>query len=202
MTNSQGSSATSAVQLQIAPTLKGADAIVQSLLSYGVDTIFGLPGNHLYDFYDAVSRAGSAVRLITTRHEQGAAYMAFGFAQSTGKVGVYSVVPGPGLLNTTAALLVAYGCNARVLCVVGQIPSEGIGRGIGYTHELPEQLAAVRSITKWRASIGEPSEAPRLVLEAFRQLHTGRPRPVVLEMAIDVMAMERPVELLDPIRTV
>lgn len=179
--------------------MTGGEALVRSLLSYSVDTVFGIPGNHLYDFYDALHKAGSSVRVVTTRHEQGAGYMAFGYAQSTGKVGVCAVVPGAGLLNTTAALLAAYGCNAKVLCVTGQIPSAGIGKGIGYTHELPEQLAMIRSVTKWSARIERPAQAPEMVSRAFRELHTGRPRPVLLEMAIDVMAMECPVELQDPV---
>ena len=90
------------------PQLTGADAILQSLIANDVDTIFGLPGGQLDHFFDAMYNASDKVQLIGARHEQGAAYMAFGYARSTGKVGTYTVVPGPGVLNSTAALCSAY----------------------------------------------------------------------------------------------
>ncbi|HMO60133.1 MAG TPA: thiamine pyrophosphate-binding protein, partial [Roseiflexaceae bacterium] len=103
--------------------LTGGEAIVKSLRAYGVDTIFGLPGVQNDYFYNALYDEGGAIRLIHTRHEQGAAYMALGYALSSDSVGVYNVVPGPGVLNTTAALATAYATNARVLCLTGQIAS-------------------------------------------------------------------------------
>src|SRR5262249_26875290 len=142
-------------------------------------------------FYDA----GEALRIIHTRHEQGAAYMAFGYARATGKVGAYAVVPGPGLLNTTAALATAYATNAPVLCVSGQIASDQIGRGFGVLHEIPDQLGVLQRLTKWAARIGHPTQAGGLVNEAFRQLHDGRPRPVALEIPPDVLALATEVAL-------
>src|SRR5205085_7750548 len=130
-----------------------------------------------------------------TRHEQGAAYMAFGYARASGKVGAYAVVPGPGLLNTTAALATAYATNTPVLCISGQIPSDLIGRGFGLLHEIPDQLGILRTLTKWAARINHPTQAGQLVNDAFRQLRDGRPRPVALEMPLDVMALETEVEL-------
>ncbi|MGE0745106.1 MAG: thiamine pyrophosphate-binding protein, partial [Rhodospirillales bacterium] len=136
--------------------MTGGQALVRSLIQYGVDTIFAIPGvqlDHLFNaFYDERNR----VRIIQTRHEQGTAYMAFGYAQSTGRVGTCAVVPGPGLLNATGALSTAYACNAPVLCVSGQIPSTAIGRGFGMLHEIPDQLGMLRSVTKWAARIGHP----------------------------------------------
>ena len=104
--------------------------------------------------------------------------MAFGYAQATGRVGAYAVVPGPGFLNTTAALSTAYACNAPVLALIGQIPSASIGRGHGMLHEIPNQLGILQSLTKWATRIDHPSEAPEAVAEAFRQLSSGRQRPV------------------------
>ena len=179
--------------------MTGAQAIVRSVVNHGVDTIFGLPGGQLYYLYDAFYRQRDQVRIITSRHEQGAAYMAFGYAHSTGRVGVYDVVPGPGVLNTTTALCTAWACNAPVLCLTGQVPTEGIGSGAGYLHELPDQLAIMRGLTKWAERIERPEDAPGLVAEAFRQLRTGRPRPVELEMAPDIMELEQEVQLLDPV---
>ena len=181
------------------PRMTGAEAIVQSVLSYGVDTIFGLPGGQLYDFFDALNAQRERLRVIVSRHEQGAAYMAFGYAHSTGRTGVYVVVPGPGLLNSTAALCTASGCNAPVLCLAGQIPAAGIGSGAGFLHELPDQLGLIRGLTKWAERIERPGTAPALVREAFQQMYTGRPRPVELEMAMDVMAEQAMVELLEPV---
>lgn len=174
------------------------DAIVQSLLMHGVDTVFGLPGVQIYPLFDALQRAGERVRVYTPRHEQTTAYMAFGYAKSTGKVGVYSVVPGPGVLNTSAALCTAYGASTPVVCITGQVPSEYIGSGKGHVHELPDQLATLRTLTKWAARIEHPAEAPALVAEAFRQATSGRPRPVALEVPWDTLAMSAPVELLPP----
>jgi acetolactate synthase-1/2/3 large subunit len=179
--------------------MKGGRALVESVLSHGVDTVFGLPGGQTYEVFDALHARRGDVRVITSRHEQGAAYMAFGYARSSGRVGVYTVVPGPGVLNTTAALSTAYACNSPVLCLAGQVPSHAIGREIGYLHDVPDQLGVLRRLTKWAARIDHPTRAPQLVREAFRQLHTGRVRPVALEMALDVMGEETEVELLDPV---
>ena len=175
--------------------MSGADAILQQLLRNDVETIFGLPGGQLDHFFDSMYRSAERVRFVGSRHEQGAAYMAFGYARSTGRPGVYTVVPGPGVLNTAAALCTAYATNAPVLCLTGQIPSEGIGRGIGYLHELPDQLATLRSITRWADRIMQPEAAPALVNEAFARLNGGRRGPVSLEMPMDIMAQTAEVEL-------
>lgn len=179
--------------------MTGGQAIVRSLRSYGVDTIFGIPGVQVDALYNALYDDRNAVRVIHTRHEQGAAYMAFGYAAATGKVGTCAVVPGPGLLNAMAALSTAYACNAPVLCVSGQIPSAMIGRGVGLLHEIPDQLTMIRSVTKWAARADHPNQAPDVIREAFKQLLTGRRRPVEIEMAMDIMAMEAEVALLDPV---
>jgi acetolactate synthase-1/2/3 large subunit len=164
--------------------------LLEAVAAHGVDTIFGLPGGQLDHFFDAIYAAGDRIRLIGTRHEQGAAYMAFGYARSTGRVGTYCVVPGPGVLNTAAALCTAYACNAPVLCLTGQIPSSAIGRGRGELHELPDQLATLRTLTKWAARIDRPAQVAELVAQAFRELTGGRPRPVSLEMPMDIMGLQ------------
>jgi len=178
--------------------MTGGDAIVQSLLVHGVDTVFGIPGVQTYHLFDALVRAGERIKVIGPRHEQTTAYMAFGYAKSTGKVGVYSVVPGPGVLNSTAALCSAYGASTPILCLTGQVPAAFIGSGKGHLHELPDQLATLRTLTKWAARIDHPAEAPGLVAEAFRQMQSGRPRPVALEMPWDVFGMQAPVRLTAP----
>src|SRR5258708_6565578 len=121
--------------------------------------------------------------------------MAFGYDRASGKVGAYAVVPGPGFLNTTAALATAYATNAPVLCIRGQIAADRIGRGFGLLHEIPDQLGILRRLTKWAARIEHPTQTGQLVNEAFRQLRAGRPRPVGLEIPPDVLALETEVAL-------
>lgn len=168
--------------------MTGGMAIVEALIANGVDRVFALPGAQLYPLFDALAQRSGAIRTIGARHEQACGYMAFGAARSTGRPGVYAVVPGPGVLNTTAALATALGCCAPVLCITGQIPSAFIGRGRGHLHELPDQLATLRSLTKWAARIERPEAAPAVIDEAFRQMLSGRPGPVAIEMAWDMMA--------------
>jgi acetolactate synthase-1/2/3 large subunit len=166
--------------------ISGAEALVGRLKTHGVETIFGLPGLQLDHIFDALFDEQESIRVIHTRHEQATAYMAFGYAQATGRVGTCLVVPGPGVLNATAALSTAYACNAPVLCVTGQIPSAYIGRGLGFLHEIPDQPRALASVTKWQGRIGSVASVPAVIDEAFRQLSSGRRRPVVVEIPPDI----------------
>lgn len=179
--------------------MSGADAILAQCVRNRIDTIFGLPGGQLDHFFDSMYRE-PRVRFVGTRHEQGAGYMAFGYARSTGRPGMYTVVPGPGVLNSTAALCSAYATNAPVLCLTGQIPSQAIGRGIGYLHELPDQLATLRLLTRWADRIDRPQDAPGSVNQAFAHLTGGRRGPVSLEMPMDIMGLQEEVDLLDAAR--
>ena len=168
------------------PRMNTAQALVSSLVANGIDALFCLPGVQNDVLFDAFYDVRDRIRIVHTRHEQGAAYMALGAAMATGKPAVYAVVPGPGFLNSTAALSTAYACYAPVIALTGQIPQQQIGRGHGFLHEIPDQLGVMRSLTKWAARIEAPHDAPRLVEEAFRQLGSGQPQPVGLECAIDV----------------
>ncbi|WP_323000255.1 thiamine pyrophosphate-dependent enzyme [Castellaniella sp.] len=178
--------------------MTGGDAIVQSLIRNGVDTLFGIPGVQTYGLFDALQRNQKRIRVITPRHEQTTAYMAMGYAKSTGRIGAFSVVPGPGILNTTAALCTAYGASAPVLGITGQVPSEYIGKGMGHLHELPDQLATLRTLTKWSARIEHTSQVPEVMHSAFRQLQSGRPRPVVVEMPWEIFTATAPVTPIEP----
>jgi acetolactate synthase-1/2/3 large subunit len=170
--------------------MTGGEATVQALLAHGVDTLFVLPGVQNDALFSALYDAAERLKVIVTRHEQAAGYMAYGYAAASGRPGAYCVVPGPGFLNTTAALATAYACNAPVLCLAGQVPLRRIGRGFGLLHELPDQLGIMQRLTKWATRIEAPHEAPRLIAEAFEQMRTGRPRPVALEIPMDVLAEE------------
>lgn len=180
-------------------SMTGGQALVASLLRQGIDTIFALPGVQLDGAFDALydARAAGDVRIIHTRHEQGAAYMADGYARATGRIATCMVVPGPGLLNAAAALSTAYACNQPVLCVTGQIQSNMIEFGRGLLHEIPNQLGMIRSVTKHAARAVTPSEIPALVDTAVRELWKGRVRPVEIEIPPDTLFAVEDVELLD-----
>jgi acetolactate synthase-1/2/3 large subunit len=168
--------------------ITGGDALVVGLHRWNVDTLFGVPGVQLDELFDGLQRNGGDIRVLHSRHEQGAAYMALGYAMVTGKPGVCAVVPGPGLLNAGAALSTAYACNARVLVLTSTVNSAMIDRRQGALHEINDQDGLLRSLTKWSARARHASEIPGLVDEAFRQLLTGRPRPVALEIPPDILA--------------
>jgi acetolactate synthase-1/2/3 large subunit len=175
-----------------------AEAAVTALIAHGVDTIYALPGVHNDPLFDALFRAGDRLRTVHTRHEQGAAYMALGAALATGAPQVYTVVPGPGLLNSAAALLTAYGMNAPVLALIGQIPQSAIGRGLGHLHEIRDQAGIITRLVDFSARIREPREAADLVAGALRAMNTRRPGPAVLECAIDVWGRSAPMPAIGP----
>jgi acetolactate synthase I/II/III large subunit len=178
----------------------GGEAIVNGLVAHGVDTVFGLPGAQIYGLFDAFHQA--QLKVIGARHEQACGYMAYGYARSTGKPGVFSVVPGPGVLNAGAAMLTAFGSNEPVLCLTGQVPTAFLGKGRGHLHEMPDQLATLRSFVKWADRIEYPDAAPSLVSRAFQEMLSGRRGPVALEMPWDVftqradVAASKPFDLL------
>jgi acetolactate synthase I/II/III large subunit len=180
--------------------MTGGQALVASILRQGVDTIFGLPGVQLDGAFDALYDAQDHgdVRVIHPRHEQTTAYMADGYARTTGRIGTCLVVPGPGLLNATAALSTAYACNSPVLCVTGQIQSDLIGVGRGMLHEIPNQLGMIRSVTKHAERAVKAEEIPGLVDRAVRALWDGRVRPVEIEIPPDTLFAEATVQLLEP----
>lgn len=165
--------------------LTGGQALARSLVTQGVTTLFALPGVQLDYAVDALYE--SPIRVVHVRHEQASAYMADGYARSTGSPGVFMVVPGPGLLNASAALATAYACSSPVVCLTGQIDSKGIGKAFGLLHEINHQDQVLASITKWSARAVEPREIPGLVEQAFAQAQSGRPRPVALELPPDVL---------------
>ncbi|THD52052.1 MAG: hypothetical protein E8A46_14070 [Bradyrhizobium sp.] len=177
----------------------GGEAIVSSLVAHGVDTVFGLPGAQIYGLFDAFQQA--QLKVIGARHEQACGYMAFGYARSTGRPGVFSVVPGPGVLNAGAALLTAFGSNEPVLCLTGQVPTAFLGKGRGHLHEMPDQLATLRTFVKWAERIEYPDMAPTMVSRAFQEMLSGRRGPVSLEMPWDVFTQRAEVgasKVFDP----
>lgn len=179
--------------------MTGGQAIVDSLIANGVDLVFGVPGAQLDYSFSAMYDRSNEIKVIHTRHEQGAAYMAYGFAHSTGKVGAFFVVPGPGLLNAMAAISTGYACNTPMFCISGQIPSAKINGGTGQLHEIRDQIEIVGKITKMAHRIDTPAETPAAMARAFNELTSGRIRPVEIEMAMDIMPMAQDVEKAEAI---
>src|SRR5712692_9858935 len=162
--------------------MTGGEALVQSLYREGIRVVFGLPGVQLYGVMAAL-RDEPRIRFITTRHEQATSYMADGYARAGGDIGTGLVVPGPGLLNSTAGLSTAYSASSPVLMLSGQIPREQIGKNVGLLHEVNDQQDCIAPITKWRRRVLQVPEIPAAVREAFTQLRTGRPRAVEMLLA-------------------
>ena len=173
-----------------------AEVVVATLIAHGIDTIYALPGVHNDPLFDALFKAAAHIRTIHTRHEQGAGYMALGAALATGRPQVYTVVPGPGLLNSAASLLTAYGTNAPVLALIGQIAQAAIGRGYGHLHEIRDQSGILSRLVEFCARIRAPADASRLVAAAMYAMRTGRPGPAAIECAIDVWGRSAPVDAI------
>ena len=181
------------------PRMTGGEALAKQLVREGVRVVFGLPGVQLYGAMAAL-RDEKEIRFVLTRHEQATTYMADGYARAGGGIGVALVVPGPGVLNAGAGLSTAYSCSSPVFLVAGQVPRRYLGKNVGVLHEINEQLDAVAPITKWRRRVLEVAEIPAAVQEAVRQLKTGRPRPVHLEIPPDTLEDEGEAELLPALK--
>ena len=170
--------------------LTGGAAIIEAARANGMTTLFGVPGAQTYPLFDALH--GTGIELIVPRHEQAAAYMAMGYAKSTGRTGVFTVVPGPGVLNAAAALCTAMGNCTPLVCVTGQVPSAFLGKGRGHLHELADQALTLRTLIKDAWRIDSASAASRLVNQAFRHAAGGRPGPIAVEMCWDTMMASEP----------
>src|SRR5262245_42103804 len=179
------------------PRMTGGQALVASLNREGVRVIFGLPGVQLYGAMAAL-RDEPRIRFVVTRHEQATTYMADGYARASGGIGAALVVPGPGLLNASSGLSTAYSASSPVLLIAGQIPKGRIGQNVGLLHEVNDQLDAIAPVTKWRRRVLEVGDIPAAIREAARQLRTGRPRPVVVDIPPETLEDEGDAILLDP----
>jgi acetolactate synthase-1/2/3 large subunit len=179
-------------------TMTTAEATVATLAAHGIDTLYALPGVHNDHLFDALYKASDRIKVVHPRHEQATAYMALGAALATAHPQAYAVVPGPGLLNTGAALLTAYAMNAPVLGLIGQIPDADIGRGIGHLHEIRDQAGIISRLVDFSARIGGPDAASALIAKALAAMGTRRRGPAVLECAIDVWGRSGPAPLVAP----
>ena len=165
-----------------------ADALVKSLIINGCNTVFGVPGIQLYDLMDAFYRESDQIKFISTRHEQGAGYMANGYAHVSGHMGTLVVVPGPGLMNASAAIGTAYSSSNPVFVISGQIPKSLIGRDTGALHEVNGQIKMIEPITKLTRLIDNPLNAVNDIEEGFQKIFNGRKRPVEIEIPTDMFS--------------
>lgn len=170
-----------------AETCTGGQAAVRSLVAHGVTDLFGVPGVQLDWFYNAIHDEGQPFTVYTARHEQGAAYMAVGYAMASGRLGVLDVVPGPGILNASAALATGHALNVPLLVISGQIPSAYIDAGHGHLHEIVDQPSLVAPFTRWRGRALSPDQVSPLLAEAITDVFTGDPRVAYLEIPPDVL---------------
>ncbi len=179
--------------------MTGGEALVKSLVNEGVEVVFGIPGIQVYGIIAAL-RDEPGIRLITTRHEQATTFMADGYARSSGRPGVALVVPGAGLYNAASGLTNAFARSSPVLLIAGQIPRGAVGKNLGAVHEVTDQPGTVRSVTKWQGQASRPRDVPDAVFEAFRQMRTGRPRPVLIEIPPEAGVEREEVQLRNPAR--
>ncbi len=165
---------------------------METIAAHGIDVLYGVPGIHNDALFDALYAARGRVRTVHARHEQTTGYMALGAALATGRPQVFAAVPGPGILNASAALLTAYGMNAPVLALAGQIPSNAIERGHGHLHEIRDQLGLLGHLTKGARRIAGPADTGAKLSSALQLAQSGRAGPVALECAIDVWPTRGP----------
>lgn len=178
--------------------MTGAQALVHSLVSEGVDTVFALPGYQLMPAFDAFYEEQGQIEIVHTRHEQATTFMADGYAKATGRIGVAMTVPGPGMLFAAAGLGTAFSSSSPVFLISGQVPSAVLGKRLGHLHEIDEQMDVIRPITKWANRVKAVDEIPFRVHEAVHHLTTGRPRPVELEVPTDILLEKDKVEIMGP----
>ena len=173
--------------------------MVRSLQTHGVRLVFGIPGTHNLAVYDALADQ-TEIRHVTTRHEEGAAFMADGYARASQGVGVCLTTTGPAALNTLGALGTAYGDSSAVLAITSQIPSRYIGQQRGFLHECRDQLAPFAPVTSWCHRASSLDDIPQAVRECFFRMGSGRPQPTLIEIPCDILDDEGDFTIPEPVK--
>ncbi|CAH0140565.1 5-guanidino-2-oxopentanoate decarboxylase [Pseudomonas mediterranea] len=161
------------------------EVLVRLLEGYGVEQVFGIPGVHTVELYRGLAR--SSIRHVTPRHEQGAGFMADGYARVSGKPGVCFIITGPGMTNITTAMGQAYADSIPMLVISSVQSRSQLGGGRGKLHELPNQAALVGGVAAFSHTLMSAAELPSVLARAFAVFHAGRPRPVHIEIPLDVL---------------
>ena len=168
-----------------AAALNCGEALVALLEAYGVELVFGIPGVHSLELYRGL--AGSRIRHVLTRHEQGAAFMADGYARLSGKPGVCILITGPGVTNAATAIGEAYADSVPLLVISAVNARNHLGKGWGHLHEISDQRAVTAPLTAFSATALTAADLPDLMAKAFSVFESGRPRPVHIEIPIDLL---------------
>ena len=163
------------------------EVLVQLLEAYGVELVFGIPGVHTIELYRGLPR--TCIRHVTPRHEQGAGFMADGYARVSGKPGVCFIVTGPGMTNILTAMGQAYADSVPMLVISGVNRTEQLGMGDGRLHELPSQSRLVAGVSAFSHTLLRAEQLPQVLARAFAIFDGARPRPVHIEIPIDVIAL-------------
>ncbi len=161
------------------------EVLVKLLQAYGVEQVFGIPGVHTVELYRGLAR--SSIRHVTPRHEQGAGFMADGYARVSGKPGVCFIITGPGMTNITTAMGQAYADSIPMLVISSVQSRSQLGGGRGKLHELPNQAALVGGVAAFSHTLMSAAELPGVLARAFAVFQAGRPRPVHIEIPLDVL---------------
>ena len=160
--------------------------VIRLLGAYGVDLVFGIPGVHTLELYRGLE--GSGIRHVLVRHEQGAGFAADGYARVTGKPGVCLLISGPGVTNAATPMGQAYSDSQPMLVISSTCSSDSLGRGWGMLHEVTDQRAATAPLTAFSRTVTSAEEVGDSLAEAFAVFASERPRPVHIEIPIDVLA--------------
>ena len=166
----------------------GGHLVVETLEALGADVAFGLPGVHALALWDGLR--SSSVRYVGLRTELNAGFAADGYARASGRPAPLFLSTGPGALNSLTALMEASSSHVPVVAIASQIPSDLVGRGRGYLHELADQIASFRPIVKWAERAPDAESLPRLLAEAWRVASTPPSGPVFLEVPVDLLIGE------------
>jgi thiamine pyrophosphate-dependent acetolactate synthase large subunit-like protein len=169
-------------------TTTGGRAVARALEAHGVDVVWGIPGTHNLELYAGLAEAG--IRHLSPRHEQGAAFAADGYARVTGRVGVCVTTSGPAVLNAATALGQAYSDSVPVLLVAAGMPVRHPGLGNGELHETKDLIGAMRGVVDYAHRVTSVAEVPIAIAQAFARMRAGRPRPVVVEVPLDLLTEE------------
>jgi acetolactate synthase-1/2/3 large subunit len=160
--------------------------VVDALDAEGVRHVFGIPGVHNLAVYDALL-GQTTIRHILARHEQGAAFMADGYARASGEVGVVLVTTGPGATNTLTPVAESFSASTPVVVIMSDVASGLVGRGLGALHEVPNQIECFRTVTRMAESVTETAAIPTTIAGAFDLLRSGRPGPIAISIPHDVL---------------
>jgi acetolactate synthase I/II/III large subunit len=175
----------------------GGRAVAAALAAHGVELVWGIPGTHNLELYAGLAEAG--IRHVSPRHEQGGAFAADGYARATGRVGVCVTTSGPAVLNAATALAQAYSDSIPVLLVAPGMPLRHPGLGNGELHETKDLAAAMGGIVAATHRVTSVEEIPLAVAQAFARMRSGRPRPMHLEIPLDLLVAEGEPNAVAPI---